>query len=89
LPSINEPGCAGGLVGTKSGCAGGLVGTKSGCAGSLVETVVLFLPNHQHTLKMGTELSPETSETLYILTQLSDTEHFTPLIEDQVTLVAA
>ena len=51
----------------------------------MVETVVLFLPNHQHTLKMGTELSPETSETLYIVTQLSDIEHFTALIEDQVT----
>jgi hypothetical protein len=31
---------------------------------------VLVQPNHQHTLKMGTELVPETSVNLQILTQL-------------------
>jgi len=34
------------------------------------------LPKHQHTLKMGTELVPETSENLHILTQLSAQENF-------------
>jgi hypothetical protein len=32
---------------------------------------VLLLPNHHHTLKMGTELVPDTSENLHILTRLS------------------
>ena len=31
---------------------------------------LLVLPNHQHTLKMGTELGPEASEN-HILTRLS------------------
>jgi hypothetical protein len=31
----------------------------------------LVEPNHQHTPKMGTELLPETSENLHILTWLS------------------
>jgi len=32
---------------------------------------VLVLQNHQHTLKIGTELYPETSENLHVLTRLS------------------
>jgi len=35
----------------------------------------LVLPNHQHTLKMGTELGPETSGNLHILTRLSAREN--------------
>ena len=66
-----------------------LVETKPGCAVSLVETEVLFLPNHQHSLNIGTELPPETSETLHILTRMSGTENFTEHSEEQVTLVAA
>jgi len=34
------------------------------------------LPNHRHTLKMGKELVPETSENLHILTLLSTRENF-------------
>jgi hypothetical protein len=34
------------------------------------------LPKHQHTLKMGTEFVPETSENLHILTQLCVRENF-------------
>jgi hypothetical protein len=34
------------------------------------------LPNKQHTLKMGTELVPEKSEKLFILTRLSIRENF-------------
>jgi hypothetical protein len=34
-------------------------------------------PNHQHTLKVGTELVPELPENLHILTWLSDHENFT------------
>ena len=30
----------------------------------------MVLPNHQHALKMGTELGPETSENLHTLTRL-------------------
>ena len=41
------------------------------------QSSVLVLPNHQHTLKMGTELVPETSENLHFLTQLSPWENFT------------
>jgi hypothetical protein len=41
------------------------------------------LPNHQHALKMGTELVTETSENLHILTRLSAQENF---IELQITL---
>ena len=38
---------------------------------------VLVLPNQQHTLKMGTELLPETSgKNLQVLTQLSVRENF-------------
>jgi hypothetical protein len=48
-----------------SGCAE----IWGGCAGGLV------LPNHQHTLKMGTELFPVTSENLHTLTQLSAREN--------------
>jgi len=38
---------------------------------------VLVLPNHQHIVKMGTELVPEKSENLHILTQLSARENIT------------
>jgi len=38
-------------------------------------TTVLVLPNHQHTLEMGKELIPETSENLHILTLLSAREN--------------
>jgi len=45
------------------------------CFGELLlfnlEDVLVVLPHHQHTLKLGTELVPETSENLLILTQLS------------------
>jgi hypothetical protein len=37
----------------------------------------VVLPNNQHTLKMGMELVPETSENLHILMQLSAPENFT------------
>jgi len=33
-------------------------------------------PNHQHTLKMGTELVPDMSENLHILTRLSARKNF-------------
>jgi len=36
---------------------------------------VLVLPNHQHALKMGTELVAETSENLHILMRLSAREN--------------
>jgi len=36
----------------------------------------VVLPNNQHTLKMGKELVPETSENLHILMQLSAPENF-------------
>jgi hypothetical protein len=36
----------------------------------------VVLPNHQHALKIGTELVKETSENLYILTQLSAGDNF-------------
>jgi hypothetical protein len=42
---------------------------SSGCVGCT-------LPNHQHTLKMGTVLLPETSEKFHILTRLSARENF-------------
>ena len=35
------------------------------------QDVKIFIPNHQHTLKMGTEIVPEMSENPHILTQLS------------------
>jgi len=38
--------------------------------------LVLVLQNHQHTLKMGTMLVPETSGKLHILTLLSARECF-------------
>jgi hypothetical protein len=41
----------------------------------MVEKTVLVLPIHQHTLKLGTELGPETSENLHILTRLSAQEN--------------
>jgi len=34
------------------------------------------LPTHQHALKIGTEVLPETSENLHILTRLSARENF-------------
>jgi len=40
----------------------------------------VVLPNHQHVLKVGTEIVTETSEKLHILTQLSAQEN---LIEVQ------
>jgi len=40
----------------------------------MLAKTVLVLPNHQHTLKMGTELGPETSEN-HILTRLSPQEN--------------
>jgi len=51
-----------------------------GVAGSLVVPKADDFPsnsalNHQHTLNMGKELAPETSETLYILTRLSVREN--------------
>jgi len=39
------------------------------------ELSVLVLPNHQHILKMGAKLDPETSENLRILTRLSAREN--------------
>jgi hypothetical protein len=36
---------------------------------------VKVAPNHQHTLKLGTELDPETSEYLNNLTRLSAREN--------------
>jgi hypothetical protein len=45
-------------------------GSGAVCAGGLV------LPNYQHTLKMGTDLFPETSEELHILKHLSVQEDF-------------
>ena len=36
----------------------------------------MVLPNHQHKLKMGRKLFPETSENLHILTRLSARENF-------------
>ena len=36
---------------------------------------VMVLQNHQHTLKMGTELGPETWENLHILMRLSLQEY--------------
>jgi hypothetical protein len=39
---------------------------------------VLVLPNHQHTLKMGMELVPETSGHLHISTRLSARENIVP-----------
>jgi hypothetical protein len=42
----------------------------SGCerlSGFSLKQIVLVLPNHQHTLKMGTELFPEMSENLDVL----------------------
>jgi len=44
-------------------------GSGAVCAGGLV------LPTHQHTLKVGTEVVPETSEILHILTRLSAREN--------------
>ena len=44
-------------------------------------TTVLVLPNHRHTLKMGTELVAETSENIHILTRLSVREN---LMESRV-----
>jgi hypothetical protein len=41
-----------------------------------LKSSVLVLPNHQHDLKMGTELFPETSENPHILTRLSSRETF-------------
>lgn len=41
-----------------------------------LQGVFLVLPKHQHTLKMGTELAPETSQNLHTLTQLSAREDF-------------
>jgi len=41
--------------------------------------MVFLLPNHQHTLKMGMELAPETLENLHTLTQLSAQENFIEL----------
>jgi len=38
--------------------------------------MILVLLNHQHTLKMGTDLFPETSENLHILTLLCDPRKF-------------
>jgi hypothetical protein len=36
---------------------------------------VKVAPNHQHSLKMGTELVPDMSENLHILTRLSAREN--------------
>jgi len=44
-------------------------------ASGMVAKTVLVLPNHQHTLKMGTELGPETSENRHILKRLSPQEN--------------
>ena len=50
---------------------------SSGCAGGLVtQSSVLVLPNHQHALKCGKDLVPETSQNLHILTRLSAWEDF-------------
>jgi hypothetical protein len=46
----------------------------SECAGST--KTVLVLPNHQNTLKIGSNLVPETSEYLLILMRLSVREKF-------------
>jgi hypothetical protein len=40
-----------------------------------LKSSVLVLPSHQHALKMGTELGPETPENLHILTRLSTREN--------------
>jgi len=45
----------------------------------MTESKVLILPNHQHTLKMETELAPEKSGNLDIFTRLFVREN---LIED-------
>jgi len=42
----------------------------------------MVLPNHQHTLKMGTELVSETSVNLHILTLLSARENFIGFTDD-------
>ena len=43
------------------------------------QSSILVLPDHQHSLKMGTELFSETSENLHILMRLSAKEGFTEL----------
>ena len=48
----------------------GVLTVCSKCAGGLV------LPNHQHTLKMGTNFVLDTSENLHILMRLSARENF-------------
>jgi len=40
------------------------------------ESSVWVLPNHQQTLKMGTELVPELSKNFHILTLLSARKNF-------------
>ena len=48
----------------------------------LMISVQSWIPNHQHhqhTLKMGTELVPETSAKLHILTRLSPQDNFIEL----------
>jgi len=45
---------------------------SSVCAGDLA----LVLPDYQHTLKMGMELGPDTSENLHILMRLPAREYF-------------
>ena len=52
---------------------------SSGCVGGCVvpQLFVLVLPNHQHTLMMGTELVAETSENLNILMRIFARENFT------------
>jgi len=50
---------------------------SSGCASGLVDPDwVLVLPNHRHTLTVGTELGPETSQNLHTLTRLSARNNF-------------
>jgi len=48
------------------------------CAGGWVvpQLSVLVLPNHQHTLKMGTELVADISENLNIRMRISARENF-------------
>ena len=72
-----------------SECADGLVARKVLARCSILpsnstefdtQSAVLVLPNHQHILKMGTELLLETSETLHTFKRLSARETFIELL---------
>jgi hypothetical protein len=56
---------------------------SSGCEGGLValNQIVFVLPNYQHT---GTDLTPETSKTLHILTLFSAQENFIEFCHSEI-----